>query len=142
MIRLLGAVSALAVASLISLAGQGAAPTAQKGASIKTAWGEPDLQGIWTRDYDIPLQRPTKYRDQEFFTEAQLAELDKIRAERPGNETRAARGTEQDLAGAYNVVFTSRRPTARRTSLVVDPPDGRIPPLTPAVQQRNRSCAS
>jgi hypothetical protein len=123
-----------ALAPLVSLAGQ----TSTAGPAPKTPWGEPALQGIWARDSDVPLQRPRKYKDQEFFTDQQIAQLDKLRAAQPGNETRAVRGTEQDVAGAYNGVFLTRRYTGRRTSLIVDPPDGRIPPLTPAVQQRNR----
>jgi hypothetical protein len=134
---LVGGIAIGALASLLALAGQ-ATTAAPGGPALKTPWGEPDLQGIWTRLYDVPMQRPPKYKDQEFFTEQQIAELDKIRGARPGNETRSVRGTEQDLAGAYNYVFLTRRYTGRRTSLVVDPPDGRIPPLTPAVQQRNR----
>jgi hypothetical protein len=125
------------VALTMSVTGQ-TTTSAQTGQALKTSWGEPDLQGIWTRMYDVPMQRPAKYKDQEFFTAEQIAELDKIRAGRPGNETRSVRGTEQDLAGAYNYVFLTRRNTGRRTSLVVDPPNGRIPPLTSAVQQRNR----
>ena len=128
--QVMGLAVVIAVGALVSVAGQ--AQTVPK-----TSWGEPDLQGIWdATPVQIPLQRPAKYKDQEFFTEAQIAELDKIRAAMPGNETRSVRGTEQDVAGAYNAVFTSRRPTGRRTSLIVDPPDGRIPPVTPEVQQR------
>jgi hypothetical protein len=127
--QLAGLAVAVAVAAL--------AVAAEAQSGLKTQWGEPDLQGIWdTTPYQIPLQRPAKYKDQEFFTEAQIAELDKIRTAMPGNETRATRGTEQDVAGAYNAVFTSRRPTGRRTSLIVDPPDGRIPPVTDAVRDR------
>jgi hypothetical protein len=128
-------IATIAVATLVSVAGQ----AAQGGAALKTSWGDPDLQGIWdTTPVQIPLQRPAKYKGQEFFTEGQVAELDAVRAALPGNETRSVRGTEQDLAGAYNVVFTSRKPTGRRTSLIVDPPDGRIPPITPEVQTRLR----
>ena len=47
--------------------------------ALKTPWGEPDLQGIWTDETDTPLQRPARYANQEFFTEAQRAELDKER---------------------------------------------------------------
>ena len=43
--------------------------------SLKTPWGEPDLQGIWTDETDTPLQRPARYANQEFFTEAQRAEI-------------------------------------------------------------------
>jgi hypothetical protein len=106
----------------------------------KTSWGEPDLQGLWRAEYQIPLQRPAKYAGKEFFTDAELAELDKERAAKPAfGDKRAAKGTERDLAGAYDsAVFLTRRHTGRRTSLIVDPPDGRIPPTTPAVQQRNK----
>jgi hypothetical protein len=47
--------------------------------ALKTPWGEPDLQGIWTDENDTPLQRPAKYAGQEFFTAAQRAELDEAR---------------------------------------------------------------
>src|SRR5438094_10204630 len=110
-LALMGVVVAISIAALVSVAGQSPTTTPKTSASLKTSWGEPDLQGIWTRDYDIAMQRPEKYKDQEFFTEAQIAELDKARAARPGNETRALRGTEQDVAGASNAVFTSRRHT-------------------------------
>jgi hypothetical protein len=49
-------------------------------ATLKTPWGEPDLQGIWKDEFDTPLQRNAKYAAQEFFTKLQRAELDKERA--------------------------------------------------------------
>jgi hypothetical protein len=108
------------------------APTA----SIRTPWGEPDLQGIWTDETDTPLQRPPKYADQEFFTPEQRAELDRVRAGILSNErSRFERGTARDVAGAYNSGFASFRHTGLRTSLIVDPPNGRIPPLTPQAQK-------
>src|SRR5215471_4477197 len=64
---------------------------------LKTAWGEPDLQGIWTDEFDTPLQRPGKYANQEFFTEAQRAELDQARL---GIVNR--RATERDVNNGYN----------------------------------------
>jgi hypothetical protein len=54
----------------------------------------------------------------------------------PGNETRSIRGTELDVAGAYNDVYSQRKPTGTRTSLIIDPPDGRIPPVTAEVRER------
>lgn len=105
-------------------------------AALKTPWGEPDLQGIWTDESDTPLQRSPKYASQEFFTDAQRAELDKERAALLGRDRRVERGTELDVAGAYNSVFMMMKRTGRRTSLIVDPPNGRIPPLTPEAQQR------
>src|SRR5438876_235473 len=105
-------------------------------AALKTAWGEPNLQGIWTDEYQTPLQRPAKYANKEFFTEEERAALD---AQRSGIELRPRqeRGTERDVAGAYNQVFMSIKRTGRRTSMIVDPPDGRTPPLTPEIQKQN-----
>jgi len=100
-------------------------------AGLKTSWGEPDLQGIWTDETDTPLQRSPKYVSQEFFTEAQRADLDQQRSALLGRDQRAERGTLADLAGAYNDVFTPKKRTGARTSRIVDPPNGRLPPLTP-----------
>jgi hypothetical protein len=98
--------------------------------ALKTPWGEPDLQGIWTDEFDTPLQRPAQYADQEFFTEAQREELDKERTE---VLNRRAVGTPND---AYNfAVFLTTKRTGARTSKVFDPPSGRIPPLTPEAQK-------
>jgi hypothetical protein len=101
----------------------GAAPAS----ALKTSWGEPDLQGIWTDEFDTPLQRPDKYASQEFFTEAQRQELDNERSALVGR-----RVTERELAGAYNFAeFLTTKRTGARTSLIVDPPNGRIPPRMP-----------
>ena len=103
--------------------------------TLTMPWGEPDLQGIWTDEFETPLQRPAKYADQEFFTESQRADLDIQRAALPGKDRRAERGTEFDVSGSYNDVFKSHRRTGTRTSMIVDPPNGRIPPLTPEAQK-------
>src|SRR5437870_11323901 len=103
---------------------------------LKTAWGEPDLQGIWTDETDTPLQRSPRFANQESYTEAQREELDRARAALQRRDRRVERGTELDVAGAYNAVFTSQKRTGARTSLIVDPPNGRMPPLTPEAQKR------
>ena len=112
----------------------------QASKETSTPWGEPDLQGIWTYDAETPLQRPARYANREFFTDEERAELDKQRATaigREADESRRQRGSEQDVGGAYNAaIFTTHKPLGRRTSLVVDPPDGRIPPLTPEAQKK------
>src|SRR5690242_16208918 len=103
--------------------------------SLKTPWGEPDLQGIWTVETDTPLQRSPKFGDREFFTEAERDELDKDRAAMMRRDKRVERGTELDVAGAYNALFMSMKRTGTRTSMIVDPPNGRLPPLTPEAQK-------
>ena len=112
-----------------------AASAAAPAPALKTPWGEPDLQGIWTDETDTPLQRPAQYADQEFFTEAQRAELDRQRGALVGKDKRSERGTELDVTGSYNDVFISRKHTGTRTSRIVDPPNGRMPPLTPEAQK-------
>lgn len=98
-----------------------------------TPWGEPDLQGIWTTSADTPLQRPARYADQEVFTDEERAELDKLRT---GSIARND-GRTQYAVGAYDAgIFLTHKQTGRRTSLIVEPPDGRIPPLTPEAQRR------
>ena len=102
-----------------------------------TPWGEPDLQGIWTTDYQIPLQRPARFADQEFFTDEERAALDRERADINYRDPRSERGSEQDVGGAYNrAIYLTYKHTGRRTSLIVDPPDGRIPSFTPEAQKR------
>jgi hypothetical protein len=125
------AISAPTPASAQAPAGSAAAPAG----ALKTSWGEPDLQGIWTDETATPLQRPAKYADKESFTEAERADLDRVRTEVLGRERRAERGTERDVSGSYNNVFVSFKKTGPRTSLIVDPPNGRLPPLTPDVQK-------
>jgi hypothetical protein len=110
--------------------------SAETNGAPRTAWGEPDLQGIWTNEFDTPLQRAPRYGTREFFTQEERAELDKERLELLGRDRRVERGTELDVAGAYNSVFMSMKRTGRRTSLIVDPPDGRVPAMTPEATQR------
>src|SRR5258708_31105988 len=106
-----------------------------KADEVVTPWGEPDLQGIWTDEFDTPLQR--SYANQEFFTAIQREELDKQRAAHYViGDSRRERGTVNDVNGTDNItVFLAIKHTGARTSLIVDPPNGRIPPLTPEAQR-------
>jgi hypothetical protein len=128
----IAAASAVISIPIPSTQAQAPAATAQV---LKTLWGEPDLQGIWTDETDTPLQRSAKYATQEFFTAAQRAELDATRAALFDEDRRLERGTERDVAGAYNSVFLSVKHIGARTSKIVDPPDGRIPALTLEAQK-------
>ena len=118
------------------------AAQAQVAAAPQTPWGEPDLQGIWSVELLVPLERPDGVTT-EFYTEERVAELDRQRANTSvfGNHVRAQPGSEADVAGAYNAVFTSQRPTGRRTGMVIDPPDGKVPPLTPEARARQAEIA-
>jgi hypothetical protein len=134
------AIAAMGVAAVISVSiapAHAQAPEASAVATastLRTPWGDPDLQGIWTEETDTPLERPGKYADQELFTAAQRVELDRQRAGLAGKDRRAERGTEADVGGSYNQLFVPRKHTGMRTAMIVDPPDGRIPQLTTEAQ--------
>src|SRR3984893_9187623 len=140
------AIAAAAVSTVISVsidrtsaqAPAGSATAPAPAPALKTPWGEPNLQGIWTDETDTPLQRPAKYAGQEFFTATQRAELDEARTAvlaKADAGSRAEHGTARDVAGAYNSQFVSFKRTGARTSLIVDPPNGRMPLLTPEAQK-------
>jgi hypothetical protein len=139
--RFLGSMTSLAIAAaavgaavLPPIAGTSAQPQGNS-VALKTTWGEPDLQGIWTDETDTALQRPATYANQEFFTDEQRVELDRARAAMLARDRRSERGTERDVSGAYNSEFLSVKRVGTRTSLIVDPPNGRIPPLTPEARK-------
>jgi hypothetical protein len=137
---LLAGTATIAAASLAILAVTGLPSITPRAATtLKTEWGEPDLQGIWSRDADVPLERPAKYANQEFFSDGERAELDRQIADiirRDSIESRRVRGTERDVNSEFSQeAFTVHLPVGRRTSLIVDPPDGRIPRLAPEAQK-------
>jgi hypothetical protein len=136
-----GVIALIALIVVISalLAGQSAnespAVSSQSAAS-RTPWGDPNLQGIWTDVYETPLQRPAKYAGREFLTEDEVAALDQQRSAILRRDHREPKGSERDVSGAYNAVFETVKPTGRRTSLVIDPKDGRIPAYTDDARKR------
>src|SRR5260370_24531480 len=86
---------AIAVTAVGAVMSASITTTSAQTPAVKTSWGEPDLQGIWTDEFDTPLQRPAKYATQEFFTESQRAALDQSRAAgrgRPATPPADARG--------------------------------------------------
>ena len=127
----LACVPALIVMAAVLMAGQAPKP----GAAPKTAWGEPDLQGTWFVTEGAPLERSPQNAGKPLLTDAEVAALDKEKAVNPGRNARSE-NSSQDVTGAYNAVFNSILKTSKRTSMITDPPDGKIPPLTPEAQQR------
>jgi hypothetical protein len=115
----------VAVALLVpaGVAGQAQPAAADSWAPSRTSWGEPDLQGVWDYRTITPLQRSPELEGQEFYTEEEAAEF------------------EERNTGSATPVFSWWQDKLeltddRRTSLIVDPPDGRMPALTPEAQQR------
>jgi hypothetical protein len=96
----------------------------------RTAWGHPDLEGIWTTDdmRGVPMARPQQFGDRTYLTDEEFA----ARAKQ--------RGTARDIDNARTGTFRNEEGTRDfgYTSMVIDPPDGRVPALTPAAQARPR----
>ena len=122
---------------------------AQPTGPLRTSWGAPDLQGVWDYRTLTPLQRPEELGDKAFLTEEEAANLAQETVNR--NERLLNRAPERTVAadnvdsradgtpGFYNNFWLDRGTTAigtRRTSLIVDPSDGRLPPLTATAQRR------
>jgi len=106
--------------------------------TFRTPWGDPDLQGTWTNQTLTPLERPAEFAGKPVLTEAEAAAYE-ARLRQQNNADIRTPGTRRDVTVAYNDVWWDRgeRIVAdRRTSLIVDPADGRIPALTPAAQAR------
>ena len=119
-------------------AGQGAAARPGPATAPRTAWGDPDLQGVWSFSVDTPLNRPAEFAGRAVLTDEEIAsraaETARIRFARDNRRpaTEAGPAGLEGAGGNYNRFWTDARRTPRQTSLVVAPPDGRVPPLTPA----------
>ena len=109
-----------------------------EGQVFRTPWGDPDLQGTWTNQTLTPLERPAEFEGKPTLTEAEALEWEARLREGVNTDIRTP-GTLRDVTAAYNNVWYDRgeRIVAdRRTSLVIDPLDGRVPALTPAGEVR------
>ena len=126
-------VAATLAAAILLLQLTGVPVAAQ--APSETVWGHPNLEGIWLDVYTTPFERAPELGDREFTTAEERAARDQARIGNAGRNLRGPRGSPQDVSGAYNEVYTSVKPAGPRTSLVVDPPNGRIPSLTPDAQR-------
>jgi hypothetical protein len=114
------------------------------GAATRTPWGDPDLQGVWNDATSTPLERPRGVGEKQVLGDEEAAGFQE---ELAYNLTRDRRdgGAEADVNRAYNEHWMDARRLKitpdRRTSLIVDPPDGRIPPLVPLTPERQKARA-
>ena len=134
-----------------------AAATEKKFKAPRTGDGQPDLQGVWANNNATPLQRPPQWAGKTVLTDRELAELKRVADEITDNNGDAQFGDGLVLAalekiskpgsydpatGNYNQFWiVDREFTDRRTSLINDPPDGKIPAMTPDAQTRMAAAA-
>ena len=120
-----------AVCALLAPGLAGAQSAGNSAEVWRTPWGDPDLQGTWTNTTTTPLERPSELAGRSVLTDEERAELD-ARAER--NRDRQPR---PGSPGAYNSFWLDQGTRSAQTSLVVDPPDGRVPALTDRARKRD-----
>ncbi|HEV3062799.1 MAG TPA: hypothetical protein VGY48_31420 [Vicinamibacterales bacterium] len=113
-------------------------PTLSAQAGARTPDGRPDLQGTWNFSSLTPLERPAQFAGKPVLTEEEAALFERQTLER-NNADRRRETADADVAQAYNDAWYDRGTKTvgtRRSSLIVDPPDGRIPALTSEGQAR------
>ena len=120
-----------AVALVASLA------AATSAAGQTTPWGDPDLQGTWTSSGATPMERPDEFAGREKLSEEEVSSIRARTAARDLELLNAlAQRTEVGTnPGAYNNFWMDRGARTDRTSMLIDPPNGRFPPLTPAGEE-------
>jgi hypothetical protein len=133
----LHAVAVLLMAPIL-VVGQTRTAPSKNWTAPRTPDNQPDLQGIWTNATITPLERPREFADKPFLTPAEAAAYEKQVRDRNNGDRRDA-NPEADLTVGYNDFWWDRGTKVvytLRTSLIIDPPDGRIPALTPEGQKR------
>jgi hypothetical protein len=112
------------------------APATKPWTVPRTGDGRPDLQGIWDFRSATPLERPAQFAGKEFLTAEEVVAYERRAAEREDGRPPDDPRTEQSVHPAWWLDYGKTVIKSKRTSLIVDPPDGRIPPLTAEAQQR------
>jgi hypothetical protein len=130
-----GIAAGIVAGTLASTAG---AQTASSGRARRTAWGDPDLQGTWTNATATPLERPKELEGKHVLADAELAERDRIVTRENSTDNAPPAGNP----GSHNEFWRERGRLGKRTSLLVDPADGRLPPLTPEGERAQTDLAA
>jgi hypothetical protein len=117
--------------------GQAASPSAaaasRSGKALRTSWGHPDLQGTWTNATTTPLERPAQFAGKAWLTDEERRALDARAAEFADRKPRAGD------TGAYNSFWLDNGAALNQTSLIVEPPDGKLPALTPDAKREEEA---
>jgi len=135
----IGVVATLVVVPSISQTLLAQSRSTAKAAIPRTPDGKPDLQGAWSFANVTPFERPSELGEKTTLTEAEAQALEEQAAARNKGDEGRQRGTAADVGRAYNDFWYDRGTRAastRQTSIVVDPPNGRVPAVTAEAQER------
>jgi hypothetical protein len=148
---------AVACMGLVSSAQQPqrSGPSPRSYTAPRNAFGQPDLEGVWTNDSITPLQRPVAWADKTLLTDAEVQQLRKASRQLEENgdalfgdelildalEGKAKPASHDTQTGNYNGFWLPGRDIDNRTSLIIDPPNGRIPDQTPEARARGAALA-
>jgi hypothetical protein len=122
-----------AIAAALAFASLTAAGQASKGyVPPKTPWGDPDIQGNWPAQFNIPMSRPANAKDKQVLSDEEFSEAQAARAKQSA-DTRAQFANQVTINPP--TYWTEGGTISKQTSLVVDPADGRVPPLTPEARR-------
>jgi hypothetical protein len=132
LLTLIGILSPAIMVASVALHAQTSASSQRTGTAPRTAWGDPDVRGVWHYATMTPLERDRELAGKATFTEEEAAAYERQFLERQQNRAAIVGGPDW---------WDQVRLANRRTSLIVDPPNGRIPPLTPEAQKRAAALA-
>jgi hypothetical protein len=146
---------AIACVTLAAAGFQGDRPSSSGYKVAKTSFGQPDLEGVWSNNSATPLQRPVAWADKEFLTDAEIQKVQQAarQLEQEGDalfgdelisdtlQGKTESKSHDTETGNYNGFWLPARDFERRTSLIIDPANGRVPPETPEAQKRRAALA-
>ena len=130
--RLLALAAGLAAVSFAQAPAAKAAKPTKTYTPPKTPWGDPDLQGNWPAQFNIPMQRAGNVKDKEVLSDEEFAQTEQQAAQQSAS---IQKQYENQITINPPLYWSEGGRRTKQTSVVVDPPDGRIPPMTPQAQK-------